>query len=210
MATGSGHGRHRWYIAIGVTAGLGLLAGGLLLVLPGSTPATHTLAADCGLVNCGAAVPAPITSASSPASLRPLPRHRPYQPVPVSVPRPAPLVTSAPPAASAVAVSYSGGGQGNSGHFSTQLTIVNHGSAPVSGWTLQLSYPGDQVFWVGDLGGWPHSEFVSWQFGGATLTLSAQAGGETLAPGGTQSIVVFGAGQSTTPAGCTFNGSACG
>jgi Cellulose binding domain len=203
MATGSGHGRRRWYIAIGATAGLGLLVGGLLLVLPGSTPATHTLAADCGLVNCGAAGPAPVT-ASSPAGVRPLPRHRPYRPVPV--PRPAPLVTSTPPAGQAVTVSYSGGGHGNSGRFSTQLTIVNHGSTPISGWRLQLSYPGDQVLWVG----YPGSEFVSWQFGGDTLALRAQAGGEELTPGGTQSIVVFGTGQSPVPAGCTFNGSACG
>jgi hypothetical protein len=208
MATGSGHERHRWYIAIGAIAGLGLLAGGLLLVLPGSTPATRTLAADCGLVNCGAALPAPVTPASSPGSARPLPRHRPYQPAPV--PRATPLVTSTPPAGQAVTVSYSGGGRGNAGRFSTQLTIVNQGSTPVAGWTLQLSYPGDQVFWVGYPGSGPGTEFVSWHFGGDMLTLSAQAGGEALAPGGTQSIVIVGTGNSPVPAGCTFNGSACG
>jgi hypothetical protein len=208
MAPGPGHRRRRWYIAIGAIAGLGLLAGGLLLVLPGSTPATHTLAADCGLVHCGAALPAPVAAGSWPASARPLPRHRPYQPA--SVPRPARPATSTPPAGQAVTVSYSGSGHGNGGRFSTQLTIVNHGSTPVAGWTLQLSYPGDQVFWVGYPGGGPGTEFVSWHFGGDMLTLSAQAGGEALAAGGTQSIVVAGTGHSPAPAGCTFNGSACG
>jgi hypothetical protein len=189
-----------------------MLAGGLLILLPGSTPATHTLTADCGLVNCGAALPAPVTAASAAASPSPLPRHRPYHPAPV--PRPAPLVTSTPPAAgpppAAVTISYSGSSHGNSGHFSTQLTIANHGSTPVSRWTLQLSYPGDQVFWVGYPVGWPGSEFVSWQFGADTLTLSAPAGGETLAPGAAQTILVIGDGNSPAPAGCTFNGTACG
>jgi xyloglucan-specific exo-beta-1,4-glucanase len=206
MAAGSGQSRHRWYTAIGVVAGLGLLAGGLLLALPGSTPATHTLAADCGLVHCGAAVPAPATAVFAPASPRALLRHRPYQPVPVT--KRAPQVTPTPPArpaAPAVTVSYSEFGHGNSGRFSTQVTLVNHGSSPVSGWTLRLSYPGDQVFWVG----WPGGQFVNWQFSGGTLTLSAQAVGETLAPGGTQSIMVSGAGSSPAPAGCAFNGSGC-
>ena len=206
MAAASGQSRHRWYIAIGAIAGLGLLAGGLLL-LPGSTPAVHTLAADCGLVNCGAAVPAPATAAhASPGALS---RHRPYQPVLVMrrAPRvtPGPQATSPGPAAPAVTVSYAGSGHGNSGRFSTQVTLVNHGSTAVSGWTLRLSYPGDQVFWVG----YPGGEFVSWQFGGGTLTLSARAGGETLAPGGTQSILVAGLGNTPAPAGCTFNGSGC-
>jgi hypothetical protein len=204
MAAGSGQARHRWYIAIGAAAGLGLLAGGVLL-LPGRTPATHPLAADCGLVNCGAAVPASVTAGSAPASPRTLLRHRPYQPVPVT--RTAPLRTPAPAASPrpAVTVSFSSSGHGNSRRFSTQVTLVNHGRTPVSGWTLRLSYPGDQVFWVG----WPGGDFVSWHLGGGTLTLSAQAGGETLAPGGTQSITVSGTGSSRVPAGCTFNGSGC-
>jgi cellulose binding protein with CBM2 domain len=205
MAAASGQSRYRWYIAIGAIAGLGLLTGGVLLLLPGGTPATHTLAADCGLVNCGAAVPAPATAGSAPASPRALPRHRPYQPVT----RPGPLLASTPPATSprpaapAVTVSFASSSRGH--RFSTQVTLVNHGSAPVSGWTLRLSYPGDQVSWVGYQGG----VFVYWQFGGGTLTLSARAGGETLAPGGTQSIIVSGTGNSPVPAGCTFNGSGC-
>ena len=211
MAAASGQSRHRWYIAIGAIAGLGLLAGVMLLLQPGSTPAAHTLAADCGLVNCGAAVPAPATAAhASPGALS---RHRPYQPVLVMrrAPRvtPGPQATSPGPAAPAVTVSYAGSGHGNSGRFSTQVTLVNHGSTAVSGWTLRLSYPGDQVFWVGYSGGWRGGAFVSWQFGGGTLTLSAQAGGETLAPGVTQSIMIAGTGSSTAPAGCTFNGSGC-
>ena len=205
MAAASGQSRHRWYIAVGAIAGLGLLAGVMLLLLPGSTPATHTLAADCGLVNCGAAVPAAVSAGSAPARPRALPRHRSYQPVvrPYPPVTPTPPATSTRPAAPAVTVSFSGSSRGH--RFSTQVTLVNHGSARVSGWTLRLSYPGDQVFWVGYQGG----EFVSWQFGGGTLTLSARAGGETLAPGGTQSILVAGIGNTPAPAGCTFNGSGC-
>jgi len=205
MAAASGQSRHRWYIAIGAIAGLGLLAGVMLLLQPGSTPAAHTLAADCGLVNCGAAVPAAATAGSAPARPRALPRHRSYQPVARPHPpvTPTPPVTSPRPAAPAVTVSFASSDRGH--RFSTQVTLVNHGSAPISGWTLRLSYPGDQVFWVGYQGG----EFVSWQFGGGTLTLSARAGGETLVPGGTQSILVAGLGNTPAPAGCTFNGSGC-
>ncbi|HEY6276469.1 MAG TPA: hypothetical protein VIX86_09050 [Streptosporangiaceae bacterium] len=217
--------RRRWYVAIGATAGLGVLAAVVLISVPGSNPATHPLAADCGLVNCGAALPAAITTVSPQASPgQPGPRrHRHRRHALVPVPSPEPLVTSVPPSptqaakpppppALAVSVTYSPAGQDQWGRFSTQLTIANHGSRPVSGWTLQLSYPGDQVFWVGYQGfpdGWHGNEFVSWQFGGGTLTLTAQAGGETLAPGAAQTITIFGDGNAQVPAGCTFDGAAC-
>ena len=33
--------------------------------------------------------------------------------------------------------------------FRAHLTIVNHGTTPVAGWTVQVSLPGDQVDWAG-------------------------------------------------------------
>ena len=68
-------------------------------------------------------------------------------------------------------------------------------------------FPGDQVNWVGYPGAW--LPFATWQFSGATLTLHADSSGETLAPGGTEVVPIFGRGDTTAPSGCTFNGSGC-
>ena len=51
--------------------------------------------------------------------------------------------------------------------------------------------------------------FATWQFSGTTLTLHADSSGETLSPGSTEVVPVFGRGDTTAPSGCTFNGSGC-
>jgi hypothetical protein len=91
--------------------------------------------------------------------------------------------------------------------FRAHLTIVNNGGGPISGWTIQVSLPGDQVTWVNSPDGW--GPFANWQFTGGTLALTAVSGGETLAPGAAEIVPIFGQGATTAPASCTFNGSAC-
>ena len=51
--------------------------------------------------------------------------------------------------------------------------------------------------------------FEHWQFGGDTLTISADNSSETLSPGEPLSLSIHGRGRTTSPTGCTFNGAAC-
>ena len=110
------------------------------------------------------------------------------------------------PAAVTVAYTLDGAGPWGQG-FRAHLTIVNNGSAPVAGWNVQVSLPGDQVYWVGYPGTW--NPFANWQFSGGTLALTAVSGGETLAPGATEVVPIAAQGPATAPGGCLFDGSAC-
>ena len=221
--------RRQWYLAAGVVAGVALLAGtGAALLTVSPAPATHALAAGCGLVTCGARLPASVTGravrntvppAPHPAGTRrlrpPLSAARAHTrtPKPVSAPQPPPGPAPAPsprrqPAGPRVSVTYTLDGDGQWGQgFQAHLTIVNSGHRTIAGWTVQLTLPGDHVSWVGYPGAW--LPFATWQFSGTTLTLHADSGGEALAPGGTEIVPIFGHGDTTAPGGCTFNGSGC-
>ena len=222
-------GRRRWYLAAGVAAGVALLAGtGAALLTVSPAPATHALAAGCGVVTCGARLPASVTGravrntvppAPHPAGTRrlrpPLSAARAHTrtPKPVSAPQPPPGPAPAPsprrqPAGPRVSVTYTLDGDGQWGQgFQAHLTIVNSGHRTIAGWTIQLTLPGDHVKWVGYPGAW--LPFATWQFSGTTLTLHADSSGETLSPGGTEVVPIFGHGDTTAPGGCTFNGSGC-
>jgi hypothetical protein len=220
--------RPLWYPAIAAVAVVALLAGvGMTLLTLAHRPRVRPLAADCGLVTCGASLPPAITGggvpntavrSTAPARHR---RHRAHPRVlaptvhakvsPVPAPRPRHRrhrAAGTPPATAAVSVSYSVDGTDtwNQG-FRAHLTIVNNGSTPVAGWAVQLSLPGDQVDWVGYPGAW--QPFSNWQYGGGTLVLNAVSGGETIAPGATEIVPIAGQGSTTAPAGCTFDGAPC-
>jgi Cellulose binding domain len=237
--------RHSWFSVGAVAATLLLIAGGVAaLTLAGHSAPTRPVAADCGLVNCGAVpvVPAASSTATQSHLTRPL-RHRTASASPAATKRPArapspttaqastptPAPSAAPPAAPDVTVTYTPDQQqhfGAPGHqqhsgrsggqpqfpgppgFQGQLTIVNHGSGQVAGWTVQLTLPGDEVDFVGTQDGWGGDPFERWQFSGDTLTLAA-GGSETLGPGAVLNVTVHGQGQATAPSGCTFNGAAC-
>ena len=223
--------RPLWYPVAGAAAVLALLAGGamtLLTIYRG--PQARPLAADCGLVTCGASLPAVVTGPAVPSTAahsitRAHRRHRATHrrvlaPAAHSRFRPAALPGRPPhgrhprpahpggPAPAAVTVAYTLDGT-DPWHqdFRAHLTIVNHGATPVAGWTVQVSLPGDQVDWVGYPGAW--DPFANWQFSGGTLALNAASGGETLAPGATEIVPISAQGSSTVPGGCQFNGSAC-
>jgi hypothetical protein len=223
--------RPLWYPVAGAAAVVGLLAGGAMTLLTISHgPQARPLAADCGLVTCGASLPPVITGPSGPAtavrSTAPAPRHhrtahrRVLAPTvhslagPPAAPGRPPSRRhphhphGGPPAPAAVTVSYTVDGA-DPWHqdFHAHLTIVNHGAAPVAGWNVQVTLPSDQVDWVGFPGAW--DPFANWQFNGGTLALNAVSGGETIPPGGTEIVPISVQGSNTTPGGCEFNGAAC-
>ena len=223
--------RPLWYPVAGAAAALALLAGGGMTLLTVSRgPKARPLAADCGVVTCGAILPPVVTGQAVPSTAthgtaRAHRRHRAagrrvLAPTAHSRLRPAALPgrpshrghrrPPAPggPAAAAVTVAYTLDSTDPwHQNFRAHLTIVNHGAIPVAGWTVQVSLPGDQVDWVGYPGAW--DPFANWQFTGGTLALSAVSGGETLAPGASEIVPISAQGSNTVPGGCEFNGAAC-
>jgi Cellulose binding domain len=209
------------FVLLAGGVGLLLLAGGAVMLLPSHTGhLPQSVAADCGMVTCTATLPASVTgreslSASPSASPRrtrstPPSSAAPTRPAvqqstsaapappdpthgPVSVPSP----STAPPAPAAVSVtvfySLDRWFQGIHGQF----VIVNHGSAPVTGWNLAVSLPGDGNFQV-----WNARGHVS----GGTLIITAAPDAPALAPGGMQQIGVSAQGGTSNPASCTFDG----
>jgi hypothetical protein len=206
-------GRHPWYLAIMAVAAFGLIAGSVtVLVQANSTPSHQLAASNCGLVNCGAALPGPsatistqshIGQAHSTVSHAPKPS---AAPAPPSSQAPTHVQVSSPN----VTLSFSAAqDQRDFDHFQGQLTLVNQGGSPVAGWTAELAFPGDEVFSVDDQDGQDGFPFDHWQFDGDTLTISADNGNETLAPGQPLSLSIHARGQTTSPTACTFNGAAC-
>jgi hypothetical protein len=231
-------GRRGWYLAIAAVTVLGLTGGGAALLLAGHGAPKRQLASGCGLINCGASLPSPGVTASTqsqtgkahassshaPAgpkqptppspSLMPsqvptsgAPAPTPGAPAPTSA---APVPTPAAPAPTNVTVSFTPDqDRHNFGHFQDQMTLMNQGGSPVSGWTVQLTLPGDGVDSVDSQGGWDGGPFEHWQFSGDTLTISADTDSETLGPGAPLNLSIQGRGDPTSPTGCTFNGAAC-
>jgi Cellulose binding domain len=222
--------RTLWYPVAGAAAVLALLAGGAMTLLTAAhAPRARPLADDCGLVTCGASLPPAVTGAAPPStaarSQAPARRHHRRTHRQVLAPAAHSLDSPTPPALphrhsrrhqvpghqaapAAVTVAYTLDGTDPwQQDFHAHLTIVNNGSTPVAGWSVQVSLPGDQVDWVGYPSAW--MPFANWQFSGGTLTLNAVSGGETLAPGATEIVPITAQGGTTSPGGCVFNGSAC-
>jgi len=225
----SGHwlaplGRNTWFLAIVAVAVLGLTAGGVaLLAQSGGSPGQA--APDCGLINCNASLPGPGPTIStqshiskahtavshapaSPKGSAPGKTANPATPGTSVTPSQAPVPAPPPPANVSVTVT-SNRGRHNFGHFQDQMTLVNNGGSPVSGWTVQLTLPGDGVDSVETQTGRNGVPFEHWQFRGDTLTISADTDSETLGAGTLLSLSIQGRGNMGSPTGCTFNGSAC-
>jgi hypothetical protein len=207
-------GRHPWYLAIMAVAAFGLVAGSVtVLVQANSTPSDQAAASNCGLINCGAAVaPVPAATISTQGHIGKAHTTVSHAPRPSASPALPP--TQAPTHAQAsppnVTLTFTADqGQRDFDHFDGQLTLVNQGGSPVAGWTAELTLPGDEVFSVENQDGRDGFPFDHWQFDGDTLTISADNSSGTLTPGQPLSLSIHGRGRTTSPTGCTFNGTTC-
>jgi hypothetical protein len=209
-------GRNTWYLAIAAVAALGLTAGGVALLAGSGGGPSRAAAPDCGLINCGASVPGPSATISTQSHIGKA--HTAVTHPPAAPAKSAPPTSSAPSqapapavaAAANVSVTFSSDqNRGDFDHFQEQMTLVNNGGSPVSGWTVQLTLPVDEVFSVEIPSGWDGVPFEHWQFSGDTLTISADTRSETLGPGAPLNLSIHGRGNTGSPTGCTFNGTAC-
>ncbi|HXZ70534.1 MAG TPA: hypothetical protein VEH31_06595 [Streptosporangiaceae bacterium] len=204
-------GQHPWYLAIMAVAAFGLVAGSVtVLVQANSTPSHPAAAPNCGLINCGAAVPAPSATTSTEIRIGKGHTTVSHAPKPSASPTPSPSQAATSASPPNVTLTFTAGqDQRHFDHFQGQLTLVNQGASPVSGWTAELTLPGDEVFSVENQDGRDGSSFEHWRFDGDTLTMSADSSSETLSPGEPLSLSIHGRGRTTSPTGCTFNGAAC-
>jgi hypothetical protein len=212
-------GRNTWYLAILAVTALGLTAGGVALLAGSGGGPSHVAAPDCGLINCGANVPGPSSTISTQSHIGKAhtavshPPAAPAKSAPPASSSPGPtsaVPTPAVAAAANVSVTFSSDqNRRDSDHFQEQMTLVNNGGGPVSGWTVQLTLPVDDVDSVEIPSGWDGVPFEHWQFRGDTLTISADTGSETLGPGAPLNLSIHGRGNTSSPTGCTFNGTTC-
>ena len=85
------------------------------------------------------------------------------------------------------------------GGFQGHFTIVNNGTAALTGWALTATLPGDQIDSV-----WGASYSVS----GKELTLTAPSE-PAIAPGASQSAYFTASGGAAKPTSCVFDSQTC-
>jgi hypothetical protein len=127
---------------------------------------------------------------------------------PAIVPIATPSVTVSPvatpsdtnPAQPTVTVTYLVVAQGD-GQFEGEVTVVNNGSAPISGWQIVVALSSDQITSFSGASG---------DISGDVLLLQPASGADALAAGGTLSVYFTAVGPQTTPDVCTFNSVGCG
>jgi hypothetical protein len=175
-------GRRPWFQAAMAVAALGLVAASVTMLVWRNGPPSRHVASNCGLINCGASLPGPSISTQSHISKAHRPAsHAPAAPPPVPTPSPSP--SQAPAPQTDVTLTFtSGSDRHDFDHFRDQLTLVNNGGRPVSGWTVQLTLPGDEIFSVETQPWWDGVPFEHWRVSGDTLTISADNDTEMLAP----------------------------
>ncbi len=131
---------------------------------------------------------------SSPARTASAPATAPA--APVAVPPPATATGSAPPPAlevSYTAIPVAGG-------FTGQVTVVNQGSATISGWRLVVALPGDTISAV------QNAEFTEDQ---GVVSMTPAPYDLTVTPGNEVTVSIYASGPVRTPAECTFNDVTC-
>ena len=209
-------GRNTWYLAIVAATALGLTAGGVALLAGSGGAPSRTAAPDCGLINCGANVPGPSSTISTQSHIgkaHVAVSHPPATSAPPGSSTPSQGSTPAAPTvavAANVSVTFSSDqNRRDFDHFQEQMTLVDNGGSAVSGWTVQLTLPVDEVDSVEIPSEWDGVPFEHWQFRGDTLTISADTRSETLDPGAPLNLSIHGRGNTGSPTECTFNGAAC-
>lgn len=86
------------------------------------------------------------------------------------------------------------------GGFTGQVTVVNQGTAPISGWQLVVALPGDSVSAV------QNAEFTD---DNDVLFLSPAPYDLTIAPGSSVTVSIYASGPDSSPAECSFNDVTC-
>jgi hypothetical protein len=114
----------------------------------------------------------------------------------VAVPPTATATESAPPPAlevSYTAIPVAGG-------FTGQVTVINQGSATISGWRLVVALPGDTISAV------QNAEFIEDQ---GVVSMTPAPYDLSVAPGNDVTVSIYASGSVRTPTECTFNDVAC-
>jgi Cellulose binding domain len=195
--------RHRWFTALGTGAGAAAFCGSMIVLLAGH--GAHSLPGACGLVPCNATLPPSLTVSADPsvspsAGNSPSPTASPTAtPTPTHHPKHTPKPTHSAQPRYSVTVIYALVKTFHGG-FEGEFTIANHGTAPVSGWELTASLPGDHIKSVTG---------ASYTTHGSKLILTPLASQPSIAPGASQLVFFTAGGTSTSPTSCTFNGAAC-
>jgi hypothetical protein len=214
--------RHGRYVACAAAVVLALGGAGAALALgrpPVKAPA-QTAAKLCGLVAC-AALPsgregAPTPDGGVPSAVlgpggaqtrrSPSPSADPSASGPAALPRPehprrpSPRPRVSPvPSLPDVTVTFSTPHRWRGG-FQGELTVGNRGGTAVNGWRIAIALPGDQVRFVWN---------AHWQFDGDGLILTPASSDQVIEPGSSVAVNFFALGDTTEPANCTFDGSAC-
>jgi len=201
--------RYRWYLAVSAGAGAMALASGVILLLPHQSG--RAMMADARQLH-GATGSRPASTSPSQPAARPAPGENAH---PTAIPAASPPAASTPAPAQSAAVpvatpASSAPGfvtvtfrlvQEWSGGIIGRYTIANESNAVLSGWQFTATFPGDQVQFV--IGA------ADPNLGSDVLVLEPASAGAQLAPGGRVSVVFFAAGQTASPASCSFNGTAC-
>jgi Cellulose binding domain len=208
--TGPRHRRRHYWLAalfVGISA---LAVTGYLAVPPllgamgvgarGSCQSCQFPIPSSAAIGAGAGA-APAPSSPAPSVARPARTARtasapaPDSVEPVSTPASTAAASAPPPSAgvSYTAVPAAGG-------FTGQVTVVNQGTAAISGWRLVVALPGDTVSAV------QNAEFTD---DNDVLFLSPAPSDLSIAPGDSVTVSIYASGPESTPAECSFNGVAC-
>jgi hypothetical protein len=86
------------------------------------------------------------------------------------------------------------------GGFAGQVTVVNHGTAPISNWQLVVALPLDSVSAV---------QNADFSYDSDVVFASPAPGDPPISPGGTLVVTIYGSGPTTAPADCYFDHVAC-
>jgi hypothetical protein len=87
------------------------------------------------------------------------------------------------------------------GQFEGEVTVVNNGSAAISGWQIVVALSSDQITSFSDASG---------DASDGVLLLQPASDADALAAGGTLSVYFTAVGPQTTPEVCAFNSVSCG
>ena len=105
-----------------------------------------------------------------------------------------PTSPGAPPGVTYRATAQAGAG------FTGQITVVNHGTAPVSDWQLVIALPLDSVSAV---------QNADYSYDSDVVFATPAPGEPPIPPGGTLVVTIDASGPTMTPADCSFDNVAC-